>query len=1668
MDVHNTKPISENLSSCPLSPSPTFEGDELSIGTFSTVSSFSSSTVGPMSLDPQAFSKFFSNARNTANNIETASNTALAAHRTLSKFKEVMAYSGSNLNDLPENFAARVEDLIALLAGLMASTNAISFLSVLHLYVRTHFPGSVLKLVWEALSSCYGDVTNYFKNSSFEKLHTQAGGTDDEVEDFISKLRNAMTNWRDHRSGAFASKLGNIANILVTFGFFPDLDEQTFRLGSVDLYKARLWDVQKNAFSFTDMIIDTLMFFVERGYAAWKHKDFTLLLYSDTDASKLETEYALLVSAQPLIDSGRLADLGEDFQNEQDYEQRLEQLIFSIITKMKLEKFGPAKNVLANRLVVLQKIRTSLILALKRSPIREKPYGIAIFGGSAVGKSNINAIITKVLLHHNNFPSSKEHIVTLNDNDKFQSEYKAYHTAVCMDDHGNTRAEHYDGSPVAKIIDFLNNVPKAALNPNVELKGNVMIRPRLVTLTTNVKHLLAHVFSNEPVSILRRFNVFLDVRLKPECVDTATGGVDPSTMHGFIPDCWDIDVQQVVIHRTNGTSADKYEFKTLLASVSLFDALEYMKEDSSSFYAQQASFVENIETLYDMELCEHSYDPQSCPHCKLDHQAGVDFFDASPGFVCHDEATAQVEASIVGQRSVYVSVKDAVQEWYTSHGLDKLSYNPLENKSLIEVLKEKRSEILTATCMAIGITTSMYMIIKMMRTLFTEQLDLNSADVQPPVRLDTDVPNPWKNVKTSSLPRSIAGSTATSQQVINCVSDSIAHVYVYDDIAQKRMNCDIVPMGGNFWLLPGHVLAKEQTYRVEVQSTRRDTVGKNFTDIIDPSKWVRLGGDFVLVCLVRGGSTPDLSKWLVEEGEFQLTSPIFASTIHKDAEGMVDISNVKLLERKVFMSKAGYFDGVSYNYTRDTGPGLCMMALVPQLKCGRILGFHLAGRNNTSFGVSGLITKTEVDKAIVELRLRYPLTCHSEGTFPTEKYGIDYSPTAPISGRHASKWQQSDDVEQQPVLQVYGAHGKGTTKFISQIKQSPISNLVDEIMDLPRKHGAPSGQNIGQHWSRDLTQMSHPKGDFVPTILSQARDDLVTKIENFCDTNPEQLLLVHPYPKAYVLSGMDGVTSVDRVELNSSMGWPLNKKKKFFMGPVQETHEGISEPVDFEDPQYWEEVERMEQVLSTGERIHAIHRGNLKDEATKFSKNKIRVFAGCEFAFTCLVRKYYLSIVRLIQSNWKEFECAVGINAHGPQWSELTHYLIEHGTERMIAGDYKAFDKAVTPEIMLSSFHALISIAKRAGYTTRQLTIMRGIATEISYPLYEFDGVFLQLFGSNPSGHPLTVIINNLNNSLYMRYAYYALHEKEIVPPFDKVVSLMNYGDDNAMSVSLEEKKFNHTSIAAELAKVGITYTMAEKEAESVPFQSLWEISFLKRSFRFNKDLNNWTAPLELDSISKSLHNFMNRKGVETLPAQIAAQAIQAANMEFFYFGPDVFRQRHKQLLEVAERADIMPFVGDLPSYSDLTDRYNGTALRRDMIEEPDVPLDHQCGEEMIPGTFDYGDHCLGTGVQPFFWWEHFAANLSPIFFIAIWYMIYSDKISAHYGFPSTYAVYFLIFTCGADMYKIVLWAIRIGLQVCCVPFLIRHCTLANYTSLILTLGNAVVELVFSVKNKRR
>jgi hypothetical protein len=225
-------------------------------------------------------------------------------------------------------------------------------------------------------------------------------------------------------------------------------------------------------------------------------------------------------------------------------------------------------------------------------------------------------------------------------------------------------------------------------------------------------------------------------------------------------------------------------------------------------------------------------------------------------------------------------------------------------------------------------------------------------------------------------------------------------------------------------------------------------------------------------------------------------------------------------------------------------------------------------------------------------------------------------------------------------------------------------------------------------------------------------------------------------------------------------------------------------------------------------------------------------------------------------------------------------------------------------QVMFSAFRIMMEIGRHCGYSERDLTIMEGIATDICYPLMAYNGDLIQHYGSNPSGHNLTVYVNSIVNALLFRCAYYHTYkDRKDVPEFREVCSLITYGDDAKSSVHELFPEFNHIAVAKFLEERDMKFTMPDKESDPTPYMTDEEADLLKRANKYSEDIGMIMGALDEDSIFKSLHAVLKSKAITR--EQQAMQNIDGALREWFAYGRNHYEYRRAQMKEIAERAGI-------------------------------------------------------------------------------------------------------------------------------------------------------------------
>jgi hypothetical protein len=121
---------------------------------------------------------------------------------------------------------------------------------------------------------------------------------------------------------------------------------------------------------------------------------------------------------------------------------------------------------------------------------------------------------------------------------------------------------------------------------------------------------------------------------------------------------------------------------------------------------------------------------------------------------------------------------------------------------------------------------------------------------------------------------------------------------------------------------------------------------------------------------------------------------------------------------------------------------------------------------------------------------------------------------------------------------------------------------------------------------------------------------------------------------------------------------------------------------------------------------------------------------------------------------------------------------------------------------------------------------------------------------------------------------------------------------------------------------------MADKEAESVPFINISDASFLKRSWKFDKDMNCFLGPLDHDSIEKMLMVWVKSKAVTEEHQGISV--IQTAMQEYFFYGKDIFEEKREMLLKVVNKLAWQDYINEdtFPTYGDLCLRYKKSSSK--------------------------------------------------------------------------------------------------------------------------------------------
>lgn len=611
------------------------------------------------------------------------------------------------------------------------------------------------------------------------------------------------------------------------------------------------------------------------------------------------------------------------------------------------------------------------------------------------------------------------------------------------------------------------------------------------------------------------------------------------------------------------------------------------------------------------------------------------------------------------------------------------------------------------------------------------------------------------------------------------------------------------------------------------------------------------------------------------------------------------------------------------------------------VNCNALMGYPEEATEAGDCG-SPLLIETPYGPIVAGIHAAYDTLNHNTIAVPIFYEDFQHSPMVqigevtpaqPVSQGLTEKDKLYTDFHEEGKMIVFGrldgfrARPKANGGY-TQIAQDVMrigrqkSCIIEDRLHRPVMSGWEPIQNI-------ITEYLKPTHSIDEMKMLCATDSFIRHIAKHL--SPEDLADIHTVPVTVAINGYPEVPNVDAQKFTTSGGHGFPGPKKAYVT--------VDEPRDEWD-RYREyssdvmaSVERIVEKALRGERSHPIFTAQLKDEMVSLKKvnaKKTRGFYMCALDYLTAIRMFTLGIARVMVRRRDIFRNAVGLNTHSEDWDAVYRESEKIAGDLWMAGDFKGFDKILSILIQNLTKRVFLAVAEMGEFTEEEILALDTLISDNITAVVDFFGTLAMLLGGEVSGHQLTTFFNSVANVILHAYAWCVIYGEDKMDLFWDNVFIRVLGDDIMAKIAPEYPEYNHSTVQAVFASIGIEYTMADKTSETRPYISWSEVTFLKRTFREHEDLPGvMVAPLELDSIWKMLLYTIPSKSVS--PEEQLAQSICSAKSEAFYHGKEVYDL-------------VSSIIDECPKSSELEKR----------MEQYPAPTYQQCKERFLRASPKY------------------------------------------------------------------------------------------------------------------
>jgi hypothetical protein len=644
------------------------------------------------------------------------------------------------------------------------------------------------------------------------------------------------------------------------------------------------------------------------------------------------------------------------------------------------------------------------------------------------------------------------------------------------------------------------------------------------------------------------------------------------------------------------------------------------------------------------------------------------------------------------------------------------------------------------------------------------------------------------------------------------------------------------------------------------------------------------------------------------------------SPLYRQKEMTVSISMLRKGERRVYDTVAAlYRHGIWYNgvdskhtstmawqYPFGCEDGDCGDALLVRHSSSgkeKILGLHVSGDDNQ--GAATALTQETVERL---LSLWGPQT--SEDPMP-------------CTGKTNIRWG-GDPKAPTPAGNIFIPVGVLSDGLYNETK-TEIRKAFEKYEWMERKKApAPIG-------ARDafLHAVENYGGPALDINEKQVREAVH---QTFCGL--AKAVVNQPKIKRRILTDMEAVFGVEGTELPpgvSYAGLQSSSSAGWMPGDIAEPNKPHKSTWFYTTPQgeqvvterghaLLERVHRDIEMLKLGRRPLFVYKNFLKDELLKKAKveaGKARFISASPLDLQILFRKYFGMFCAYVTQGRIKNGSAIGVNPHSMEWDTIVKLLREK--LKFNAGDFARYDTSLQRLVMMEICEA---INRWYDDGPENACIRRTLFLEVVNSKHIYGKTIYEWLGSEPSGHPLTAVLNTLYTLTFFRLTYGETNPKGFLAmvEYDDHVYTIALGDDHINAVDeYAAEFFTPHAIKLVAEKYGMSYTTADKQeiTPTTPLQALEDAVFLKRSVRYEALAGRYVAPHDLDSLLEM--SLWVRGKTEQERRQNSMSTFDQMMHELSLHSEEVYDLWAPKLLSAYEREFRVPFP--IPSRETLLQR---------------------------------------------------------------------------------------------------------------------------------------------------